>query len=156
EPVRIPRDSEALYLLQQVRDEAHRFAITYHRQLRQKKMTKSVLDEVPGLGPTRRSRLLKEFGSVKKLRERSLDELTALTWLPDRVARDLYERLHGGAATMDSGHGSAVDPRPPRRHRYVRCGPLCRRRRAGGPRVLRDRQPAAGTDPEGRRARAGP
>ena len=51
EPVRIPRDSEALYLLQQVRDEAHRFAITYHRQLRGKKMTRSVLDDVPGLGP---------------------------------------------------------------------------------------------------------
>jgi excinuclease ABC subunit C len=105
EAVRIPRDSEALYLLQQVRDEAHRFAITYHRQLRQKKMTKSVLDEVPGLGPTRRSRLLKEFGSVKKLRERSLEELTALTWLPKQVARDLYERLHGGPATMDARNG---------------------------------------------------
>ena len=69
ESVRIPRDSPALYLLQQVRDEAHRFAITYHRTLRDKKMTTSVLDEVPGLGPTRRTRLLKEFGSVKKLRE---------------------------------------------------------------------------------------
>jgi len=103
--LRVPRDSEALYLLQQVRDEAHRFAITYHRQLRQKKMTKSALDEVAGLGPTRRSRLLKEFGSVKKLRERSLDELLAVAWLPDRVARDLYERLHGGAATMDSRNG---------------------------------------------------
>ncbi len=55
DPIRIPRDSEALYLLQQVRDEAHRFAITYHRQLRDKKMTTSVLDDVPGLGPTRRS-----------------------------------------------------------------------------------------------------
>ncbi len=105
EPVRVPRDSEALYLLQQVRDEAHRFAITYHRQLRQKKMTKSVLDEVQGLGPTRRSRLLKEFGSVKKLRERSLDDLLAVTWLPERVARELYERLHGGPATMGAGNG---------------------------------------------------
>src|SRR5205823_1697893 len=82
-----------------------RFAITYHRQLRQKKMTKSALDEVSGLGPTRRTRLLKEFGSVKKLRERSLDELLAVPWLPDQVARDLYERLHGGAATMDSRNG---------------------------------------------------
>src|SRR6266542_3677222 len=105
EPVRVPRDSEALYLLQQVRDEAHRFAITYHRQLRQKKMTKSVLDEVPGLGPTRRSRLLKEFGSVKKLRERSLDELLALSWLPERVARSLYAQLHGDRATMDGRNG---------------------------------------------------
>jgi excinuclease ABC subunit C len=95
EPVRIPRDSEALYLLQQVRDEAHRFAITYHRQLRGKKMTTSVLDDVPGLGPTRRKRLLKEFGSVKKLRELSEDDLVALPWLPDAVAKATYAHLHG-------------------------------------------------------------
>jgi excinuclease ABC subunit C len=95
EPVRIPRDSEALYLLQQVRDEAHRFAITYHRQLRDKKMTKSVLDDVPGLGPTRRKRLLKEFGSVKKMRELAEEDLVQLPWLPDAVARATYARLHG-------------------------------------------------------------
>jgi excinuclease ABC subunit C len=95
EPVRIPRDSEALYLLQQVRDEAHRFAITYHRQLRDKKMTTSVLDDVPGLGPTRRKRLLKEFGSVKKMRELSEEELVALPWLPDAVAKAAYAHLHG-------------------------------------------------------------
>src|SRR5206468_5159657 len=86
EPVRIPRDSEALYLLQAVRDEAHRFAITYHRQLRGKSMTRSVLDDVPGLGPTRRSRLLREFGSIKRMRELTPEELTALPWLPDTVA----------------------------------------------------------------------
>ena len=96
DPVRIPRDSEALYLLQQVRDEAHRFAITYHRLLRDKKMTHSVLDDVPGLGPTRRKRLLKEFGSVKRLREQPVETLEALAWLPDRIARDLFDHLHGG------------------------------------------------------------
>jgi excinuclease ABC subunit C len=95
EPVRIPRDSEALYLLQQVRDEAHRFAITYHRQLRDKSMTKSVLDDVPGLGPTRRTRLLKEFGSVKRLRALVEDDLVAIPWLPDKVGHALYARLHG-------------------------------------------------------------
>ena len=94
-PIRIPRQSEALYLLQRIRDEAHRFAITYHRTLRDKKMTTSVLDEVPGLGPTRRTRLLKEFGSVKKLREQEPEVLKALRWLPDAVAVDLYARLHG-------------------------------------------------------------
>jgi excinuclease ABC subunit C len=98
DPVRIPRDSEALYLLQQVRDEAHRFAITYHRQLRAKKMTTSVLDGVPGLGPTRKARLLKEFGSVKKLRELDEGTFVALTWLPDPVARAVYARLHGADA----------------------------------------------------------
>jgi excinuclease ABC subunit C len=92
-PVRIPRDSEALFLLQQVRDEAHRFAITYHRKLRERKATRSVLDDVAGLGPTRRGRLLREFGSVKRLRALSEDELVAIPWLPENVARAVYERL---------------------------------------------------------------
>ena len=94
EPVRIPRDSPALYLLQQVRDEAHRFAITYHRRLRERHATRSVLDDVPGLGPTRRARLLKEFGSVKRLRAVDEADLVALAWLPDAVARALYRQLH--------------------------------------------------------------
>jgi excinuclease ABC subunit C len=94
EPIRIPRDSEALFLLQQVRDEAHRFAITYHRKLRERSATKSILDDVPGLGPTRRTRLLREFGSVKKLRALDETDLLALTWLPDAVGHAVYERLH--------------------------------------------------------------
>jgi excinuclease ABC subunit C len=93
-PLRIPRDSEALYLLQQVRDEAHRFAITYHRRLRQKRMTRSVLDDVPGLGPVRRRRLLEEFGSVKRIRELSREDLRALSWLPDSVAEAVFGTLH--------------------------------------------------------------
>jgi excinuclease ABC subunit C len=97
EPIRIPRDSEALYLLQGVRDEAHRFAITYHRTLRDKAMTRSALDDVPGLGPTRRKRLLKEFGSVKRLRALTEEELVAIPWLPARVANALYVQLHGPA-----------------------------------------------------------
>ena len=75
DPIRIPRQSEALYLLQRIRDEAHRFAITYHRQLRGKRMTKSVLDDVPGLGPTRRKRLIKELGGVKAVKDASLEQL---------------------------------------------------------------------------------
>jgi len=102
DPVRIPRDSEALYLLQQVRDEAHRFAITYHRQLRNRKMTKSVLDDVPGLGPVRRARLVKELGSVKKLRALTEDELVAIPWLPDPVGRAVHARLHGEAEPVRS------------------------------------------------------
>jgi excinuclease ABC subunit C len=98
DPVRIPRDSEALYLLQQVRDEAHRFAITYHRELRGKSMTKSVLDDVPGLGPTRRARLLKEHGSVKRLRALTEEELVAIPWLPDKVGRAVHAQLHGETA----------------------------------------------------------
>ncbi|HEX5615753.1 MAG TPA: excinuclease ABC subunit UvrC [Acidimicrobiia bacterium] len=111
EPVRIARDSEALYLLQQVRDEAHRFAITYHRQLRDKKMTKSVLDDVPGLGPGRRARLLREHGSIKKLRALSEADLLAISWLPDAVGRALHDRLHGpggGVATTPSRDGAST------------------------------------------------
>ncbi len=111
EPVRIPRDSPALYLLQHVRDEAHRFAITYHRSLRDKTMTKSVLDDVPGLGPTRRTKLIKHFGSVKKLREQDPDALIALTWLPDAVGRDLYAALHSEPLPSQSTNGPATQSR---------------------------------------------
>jgi excinuclease ABC subunit C len=92
EPLRIPRDAEALYLLQQVRDEAHRFAITYHRQLRSKSMVDSVLDEVPGIGPKRKKDLLKRFGSLKKLREAGAESLAEV--VPKNVADDLYAALH--------------------------------------------------------------
>jgi excinuclease ABC subunit C len=92
EPLRIPRDAEALYLLQQVRDEAHRFAITYHRQLRSKSMIDSVLDEIPGIGPKRKKDLLKRFGSLKKLREAGADSLAEV--VPRNVADDLYAALH--------------------------------------------------------------
>ena len=97
DPIRIPRDSEALYLLQQVRDEAHRFAITYHRQLRDRKMTRSVLDDVPGLGPVRRARLIKEHGSVKRLRSMTEDEFVAIPWLPDPVGHAVFAQLHAGS-----------------------------------------------------------
>jgi excinuclease ABC subunit C len=92
EPVRIPRQSDALYLLQRLRDESHRFAITYQRQLRNKRMTVSWLDGVPGLGPTRRKRLVRELGGTKAVRTASLETLTALTWLPDNVATAVYDR----------------------------------------------------------------
>ena len=95
DPVRIPRQSEALYLLQRIRDEAHRFAITYHRQLRGKRMTKSVLDDIPGLGPTRKKRLLKEFGGVGAIKKCSEESLIALPWLPETVARAVYAKIHG-------------------------------------------------------------
>jgi excinuclease ABC subunit C len=98
EPVRIPRGSEALYLLQQIRDEAHRFAITYHRLLRAKRMTTSVLDGVPGLGPARRKRLLAELGSVRAVKEASRERLGELGWLPQPVADAIWEKVHGRTA----------------------------------------------------------
>jgi len=95
DPVRVPRGSEGLYMLQRIRDEAHRFAITYHRQLRGKRMTRSVLDDIKGLGPTRRKRLTKELGGVAGVKQASLDELRALPWLPDVVATAVYAKIHG-------------------------------------------------------------
>jgi excinuclease ABC subunit C len=96
DPVRLPRQSEALYVLQRVRDEAHRFAIAYHRQLRGKRMTVSVLDGVPGLGPARRARLLKTLGGITAVKAASLEQLQALPWLPDGVARAVHEKIHSG------------------------------------------------------------
>ena len=94
DPIVIPRGTEALYLLQQIRDEAHRFALTYHRLRRGKKMTRSVLDDVPGLGETRRKKVLKYFGSVKKMRQATLEELEAVPGLPKGVAASLFGALH--------------------------------------------------------------
>ena len=101
EPVLIPRSSEALYLLQQIRDEAHRFALTYHRLLRGKRMKQSALDGIPGLGEARRRTLLKHFGSVKKVREASLEDLVGVKGLPRAVAEKVYESLHGGLPAND-------------------------------------------------------
>ena len=95
DPIRIPRQSEALYLLQRLRDEAHRFAITYHRELRAKRMTKSVLDDIPGLGDTRRKRLTVELGGVAAVKTASADTLRALSWLPDAVADAVWHKIHG-------------------------------------------------------------
>ena len=95
EPIRLPRQSEALYLLQRLRDEAHRFAITYHRELRGKRMTVSALDDIAGLGDTRKKRLTKELGGVAAVKKATLEQLHALTWLPNAVAEAVFEKLHG-------------------------------------------------------------
>lgn len=93
-PVRLPRQSEALYLLQRLRDEAHRFAIGYHRTLRGRRMTVGALDGVPGLGPKRRSRLVEQFGGLAGLRDATRDDLMGLSWLPEAVGSAVFERLH--------------------------------------------------------------
>jgi excinuclease ABC subunit C len=93
-PVRLPRQSEALYLLQRLRDEAHRFAISYHRTLRGKRMTVGALDGVPGLGPKRRTRLVEQFGGLGELRKATREELMGLSWLPAGVGSAVHERLH--------------------------------------------------------------
>ncbi|MDQ2649562.1 MAG: excinuclease ABC subunit UvrC [Actinomycetota bacterium] len=97
EPIRLPRQSEGLYMLQRIRDEAHRFAITFHRDLRAKRMTKSVLDDIPGLGETRKKRLVKELGGVNAVKRATFEELDALTWLPTAVAKAVHDKVHGVA-----------------------------------------------------------
>jgi excinuclease ABC subunit C len=88
-PVILPRTSEGLYLLQRVRDEAHRFAITYHRQKRSKAMTVSALDGIPGLGETRRKALLRRFGSLKRLRAATVDEIAEVPGIGPRTAETI-------------------------------------------------------------------
>jgi excinuclease ABC subunit C len=105
DPVILPRTSEALYLLQRVRDEAHRFAITYHRQRRSKGMVDSVLDGIPGLGEVRRKALLRKFGSVKRLRAATVDEIAEVPGLGRRTA----EAIHAALAAAGPG-APAVDP----------------------------------------------
>ena len=89
-PVVLPGGSASLYLVKQVRDEAHRFAITFHRELRGKGMTASVLDDVAGLGPVRKKALLRAFKSFKNVREATLEEIKAAHVLPDDVAEEVY------------------------------------------------------------------
>ncbi|WP_111765708.1 excinuclease ABC subunit UvrC [Nakamurella deserti] len=98
EPVILPRASEALYLLQRLRDEAHRFAITYHREKRSKAMTVSALDDVPGLGATRRTALLKHFGSVARLKAAGVDDLTAVPGIGATTAAAIVAALSGAPA----------------------------------------------------------
>ncbi|MBD0354020.1 MAG: excinuclease ABC subunit UvrC [Rubrobacteraceae bacterium] len=94
EPVLLDRNSPELHLLQRVRDEAHRFANTYHRKLRTKEMTASVLDELPGVGPTRKKKILEHFGTPEAFLDASLEELEAVPGLPGKVAREIHAQLH--------------------------------------------------------------
>jgi len=93
DPVILPRTSEGLYLLQRIRDEAHRFAITHHRSRRSKSMVESLLDDVPGLGEVRRKSLLKRFGSLKKLRAATVEEIAEVPGIGLRTAEAIVVAL---------------------------------------------------------------
>jgi excinuclease ABC subunit C len=93
-PLPIEDDSEALRLLQRVRDEAHRFAIEFHRQRRDQSMTRSLLDELPGVGPVRKRALLTHFGSPERLVGATREELEAVPGIPGKLARDIHRQLH--------------------------------------------------------------
>ena len=100
-PVIMPRTSDALYLVQYLRDEAHRFAITFHRQQRSSRMRRSALDDIPGLGPARRKQLVKSFGSVAKVKEASVEDLCELPGFGPSLAEKIYETLHQPPAQSD-------------------------------------------------------
>jgi len=112
-PVILPRTSEGLYLLQRVRDEAHRFAITFHRQRRSKAMTASALDGIPGLGDSRRTALLRHFGSVRKLRAASAGEIRQVTGIGPALAETIATRLHAdtsaAAPAVNVTTGEVID-----------------------------------------------
>ena len=91
--VPLERNSQEFYLLQRIQDEVHRFAISFHRQLRGKNAFQSLLDDIPGIGEKRKKQLLKEFGSVKKMKEATFEEITAVG-IPQNTAKLLLEKLH--------------------------------------------------------------
>jgi excinuclease ABC subunit C len=93
EPIVLPRHSQALYLVQRIRDEAHRFAITYHRQVRSKAGMQSALDNIPGVGPKRKRALLRKFGSLKNIREASVDEVASTLGFTRTLAERVKEHL---------------------------------------------------------------
>ncbi len=102
-PIVLPSGSASLYLIKQVRDESHRFAITFHRELRGKAMTASVLDEVPGVGPTRKKAIMRHFGSMKRLRAASVEEIESVKGVPADVARAVHESLRALDADRVAG-----------------------------------------------------
>ncbi|MGN6523042.1 MAG: excinuclease ABC subunit UvrC, partial [Actinomycetes bacterium] len=110
-PVVLPRQSEGLYLLQRVRDEAHRFAITYHRQRRSKTMTASALDDVPGRGESRRKALLRQFGSLKRLRQATADEIATVPGIGVRTAEAVVAALSADtpAPTVNVTTGEIIE-----------------------------------------------
>jgi excinuclease ABC subunit C len=93
-PLVLPHDTPELQLLQRVRDEAHRFAIEFHRGRRDKAMTRSVLDDLPGVGPSRKRAILAHFGTPERFLEASREELESVPGLPGKTAREIYAYVH--------------------------------------------------------------
>lgn len=108
DPVILPRNSEGMFLVQRVRDEAHRFAITFHRQRRSRSMTVSELDNVPGLGPARRAALLKHFGSLKRLKDATPEQVAEVPGIGMRSAESIVAALHGAPPRGGAGGGTGT------------------------------------------------
>ncbi len=105
-PIVLERNSPALHLLQKVRDEAHRFAVSYHKTLRTRRTIQSVLDQIPGVGPRIRTALLRQLGSAKKIREASVAELASVPHVNPKMAKKIYDFFHPperGGPSEESG-----------------------------------------------------
>jgi excinuclease ABC subunit C len=113
EIVPLPRDSQEFYLLQRIQEEVHRFAVTFHRQTRAKSMVASRLDAIPGIGEKRRKALLKHFGSLKNMREASVEDFRAVG-IGDKLARQIIDALRTDGEREEDGGGEspefAADP----------------------------------------------
>ena len=101
DPIVLPKNSTALFLLVRIRDEAHRFAITYNRELRRRARLRSVLDDIEGIGPVRRRAMLRHFGSLKRIREATVDEIAAVKGLNRDLAAEIRRHLDEMTALLD-------------------------------------------------------
>ena len=108
DPVIFPRHSEGLYLLQRIRDEAHRFAITFHRSKRSKVMLDSLLDEIPHLGEVRRKALLERYGSVAAIKKSSEREISQIPGIGEKIARLIYEHVQDSQSSVDISTGEIL------------------------------------------------
>ena len=104
-PVVLPSGSPSLYLIKQVRDESHRFAITFHRELRTKAQSVSILDEVEGVGPKRKRAIMRHFGSFKRLRQASAAEIAEVKGVPEAVAQEVWRTIRAWEDENDSEIG---------------------------------------------------
>ena len=113
EPLILDPTSPALHTLQKIRDEAHRFAITYHKKLRSRRTIQSVLDAIPGVGPTIRTTLLRTLGSARRVRESTVAELAAVPKVTPRLAQRIYDHFHAGTGGEGAGDPPTAGPREP-------------------------------------------
>ena len=110
DPIILPRTSEGLYLLQRIRDEAHRFAISFHRSRRSKVMLESILDEIEQLGPSRRNALLERFGSVAALKKASVEEIAMTPGIGEKIAEVVFDFLaQSSTSKIDMATGVIED-----------------------------------------------
>jgi excinuclease ABC subunit C len=98
EPIALPKESESLYLIQRIRDEAHRFAITFHRNLRSKRQTSSILDTIRGIGPVKREAIRKQLGDIASIRKASIEELTSIPGITESIAKRIKNIDHSKEA----------------------------------------------------------